>query len=311
MNLIVKLKGGLGNQMFQYAFYLALKKNNPNANIKLDITQQDIKCVEEVKLDILYGKNVKKWKQRNIYFELDKVFGIDIDNIIATKSELYKIKYRTSLFYGILGKILAKFIGKSKNYIRYPHAVFIPEMLNPTKNTIYNGFWQSEKYFFEIKNEIRAIYNNFQVDKNDVKINEVLSLIKNNCSVSLHIRRGDYINSETGDDSLCCDINYYKQGIEIIKNNVENPIFFVFSDDIQWCKNNFDGNFYYIDFNKNKNSYVDMFLMSNCKHNIIANSSFSWWGAWLNNNPNKIVIYPDKWSLNLFTDIAPNSWIKI
>lgn len=130
-------------------------------------------------------------------------------------------------------------------------------------------------------------------------------------SVSLHVRRSDYIGSYFAG---ICTLEYYAKTVEYMRKHIQKSIFFVFSDDIPWCKEhlNLADNVYFIDWNKGKDSYKDLILMSNCKHNIIANSSFSWWGARLNNNPTKIVIAPHKWHQNLdYKDIIPSDWIKI
>lgn len=145
----------------------------------------------------------------------------------------------------------------------------------------------------------------------------MIDIIKSCNAVSLHIRRGDYIsNATTNTIHGTCNLDYYKRAVEYIKKNSVSPIFFIFSDDIDWVKDNLHLNekHYYIDWNNADTNYEDMRLMSLCKHNVIANSSFSWWGAWLNNNPKKIVIAPQKWfndsKLNTF-DVIPEKRIKI
>lgn len=139
--------------------------------------------------------------------------------------------------------------------------------------------------------------------------------IKNSNSVSLHIRRGDYVAlSKSKKGHALCPISYYKKAIENIAQKIHNPRFFIFSDDIQWVKENLaiKYNAEYIDFNRDYPER-DIILMKHCKHNIIANSSFSWWGAWLNENPNKIVIAPKRWMNNLESsdDLIEPNWIKI
>ena len=130
------------------------------------------------------------------------------------------------------------------------------------------------------------------------QILEILNEIENSNSISIHIRRGDYMSPENYNMYGCIATpTYYKKAIKVIEEKVENPTFFVFSNDMDWVKKNIQINsrVFYIDINSGNGSYKDMQLMSNCKHNIIANSSFSWWGAWLNENKNKIVIAPKKW----------------
>lgn len=141
----------------------------------------------------------------------------------------------------------------------------------------------------------------------------MLEKIQNTNSVSLHIRRGDYLQCER---FIECSLKHYYDAIDYIEQQTakKNLTIFCFSDDIQWVKENLKINYetYFVDINKDINSYFDIELMRNCKHNIIANSSFSWWGAWLNENPNKIVIAPTQWYKNEpLYDIIPTEWIKL
>ena len=180
------------------------------------------------------------------------------------------------------------------------------------KKGYLNGYWQSEKYFNSAKDIILNDYKcNFK--ENDVNL-EVLKDIENTNSVSIHVRMGDYKSSENADRHFVIrDAKYYERAIERIKKSVDNPKFFIFSNDIQWVKENLPlDNSVIIDWNQGKDSYKDMFLMSKCKHNIIANSSFSWWGAWLNENKDKLVIAPDRWFNNIQApDVICDSWIKV
>ena len=133
-------------------------------------------------------------------------------------------------------------------------------------------------------------------------------------SISIHIRRGDYLHPKFNHlYGNICTIEYYKEAITILQQKYANLHFYIFSDDISWVKENLPiVPSTYIDWNKKEDSWQDMYLMSQCKHNIIANSSFSWWGAWLNNNPNKTVICPSRFmNLNQQSDIVPEDWIQI
>lgn len=153
------------------------------------------------------------------------------------------------------------------------------------------------------------------------KNQKILEKITQTNSVSIHVRRGDYYNNESAFKihGNITTKKYYENALEFIKEKVKNPVFFVFSDEFEWVKKNLYffsnyGEVHIIDWNKGFDSYIDLQLMSNCKHNIIANSSFSWWAAWLNKNKNKIVISPKKWVNNINEnkiDIIPNNWIKI
>jgi hypothetical protein len=174
-------------------------------------------------------------------------------------------------------------------------------------NTLINGFFQSEKYFKHNRKEILE-YLDFSFIPKDY-ISEKYSFINNKRTTSIHVRRGDYVNHPSHHPTQ--SIEYYKQGVEIL-NNVTD-LFVVFSDDIQWCKENLKlENIVYIE---NEKDYIELYLMSLCDNNIISNSSFSWWGAWFNKNENKTVVGPAKWFGSAIqhktSDILPESWIKI
>lgn len=189
-------------------------------------------------------------------------------------------------------------------YIHYPfHYVEIP--LNDEDCSI-EGFFQSEKYFINAKSEI------FELFKEPLIVQKIINEKYPQYSVrttSLHVRRGDYLKLPNYHPTQ--PISYYEQAMNILKD--ETDYFLVFSDDIEWCKENIIGdNIIYID---NEIDYIELYLMARCDNNIIANSSFSWWGAWLNKNENKKVVSPNLWfgcdvgeNTN---DIIPKNWIKI
>lgn len=186
---------------------------------------------------------------------------------------------------------------------------FNNEILNK-RDTYLCGNWQNTGYFPNEK--ILRDDLTFKQDLDD-KNKIILENIENSNSVSIHARKTDY-NKYTGYFFQADWMNYYGLAVNhIIKTVKERPLnFFVFSDDIEWCKKNFMINAVFVE-NKNHDSWKDMYLMSRCKHNIIANSTFSWWAAWLNKNPNKIVTTPKRWFLDN-TDsnlINLNQWIKI
>jgi hypothetical protein len=186
---------------------------------------------------------------------------------------------------------------------------YFPFHYDPIKisdDIIIDGFFQSEKYFIKNRKEILEFIDLSSVCHTYVK--EKYNFLKEK-TTSIHIRRGDYVNYPSHHPTQ--SIEYYNQGVEIL--NDETDLFVIFSDDIQWCKDNLKlENVVYIE---NEKDYIELYLMSLCDNNIISNSSFSWWGAWLNNNPNKIVIGPKIWfgdSINHNTnDIIPENWIKI
>jgi len=190
---------------------------------------------------------------------------------------------------------------------------FNPEILEK-RDTYLCGNWQNVGYFpDETLLRVDLSFKNELDDKNL----EILKQINESESVSIHIRKGDYTNSTHTNYFFQADwMNYYglASGVIFKKINIR-PIFFIFSDDIEWAKKNvFAPNTVFVEENKGFDSWKDMMLMSNCKHNITANSTFSWWGAWLNKNPNKIVITPKKWFNDPNIDsnlITLNEWIKI
>lgn len=175
-------------------------------------------------------------------------------------------------------------------------------------NTDYSGYYQTEKYFSFIKNEIEKDFT-FKQEIRNSSYEIYKSIKKERHLVSLHVRRGDYVNLQQYHP--LCTIEYYQEALK----SLSGCDIVCFSDDIQWCKNNLNRISQSIFYCESNNPYIDMCLMSMCDHNIIANSSFSWWGAWLNKNPDKIVTAPKKWvgpSLHINTDdVVPKNWRKI
>jgi hypothetical protein len=174
------------------------------------------------------------------------------------------------------------------------------------------GGWHNEGYFSAIKDKVKSEFT-FRIPEDPENLQHIHKITSTN-SVSIHIRRGDYLNAANinlfGD---VCNRAYYEKAIELIKTEVINPHFFIFSNDFSWVKANLHlENVTYITSNVGEDSWKDMYLMSLCKHNIVANSTFSWWGAWLNNNTNKIVISPSRFLKgDEFSDIYPKQWIKL
>lgn len=284
--IIVKLKGGLGNQMFQYAFgrFLSIKNK--------DITKFDTIGLE---------KNSQE-TYRKYSLGVFKISGS-----LASEDEIKKIKYP----FGILSKGF-RFV--NAKVFRNFNISFNPKLLN-LKNDIYlDGYFQSEEYFKTIRNILLdELVLNSELSPSALKFNEQIINSKN--SVSLHVRRGDYvadrkINSIHG----TCNLDYYNNAISLITEKIESPTFYIFSDDIEWVKENLSVNNAIFVSNREIKDYEELILMSKCKHNIIANSSFSWWGAWLNQNPNKIIIAPKQWTIKETSDklgIIPKSWTQI
>ncbi|NCS98924.1 alpha-1,2-fucosyltransferase [Candidatus Parcubacteria bacterium] len=296
--LTTNLKGGLGNQMFQYATgrYISVKSG---VELYLDTNWF-------FKKDILNSDTKRK-------FELDK---FNIKGQISDPDQARKIKYP----YGSLSKILSKFEKKflDKYYLDY-HPQLLKEIQeklkkDPNTNIYLNGFFQSEKNFAEIR---PLLLQEFQLKPEFItqKVKEFEKQIENNNSVSIHIRRGDYAqNPKTLKIHGLCPISYYRDAIDLIIKTVENPHFFIFTDDVAWAKENLKISDPHTFVSGNDLSGPqELWLMSKCQHNIIANSSFSWWGAWLNQNPTKHVIAPEKWTVknNEHPNIIAEGWITL
>ncbi len=287
--IIVKLLGGLGNQMFQYALgrNLALKNG---VSLKMDIGA--------------IGVESPKGTARNYNLHV-----FNIEENLASPDEI--IFYQSQPNDG-LSKI--KNITRLKSFTERQFN-FDPEILNLPDNVYLQGFWQTEKYFKSIKNVIRK---DFMVKIPPSEANqEIIKEITGLNSVSLHIRRGDYVlNTKVKQIHGICSLAYYTRAITLIAERYPDIHLFVFSDDIGWAKKNLRPHhpLTFVDINDDFTNYEDLRLMSLCKHNIIANSSFSWWGAWLNSNSDKLVIAPKQWfAYNGFntSDLIPEAWIKI
>jgi hypothetical protein len=297
--IITKLYGGLGNQMFQYAFGRSLSLMH-KTKLFIDLT------------DLIDRKPIEGFTYRN--YELN-VFNIEAE--FANINQINKIKNSKP---HLIDRFKSKLLMKPIPFYRQPIVKELGFEFNDNYRLIRNysyidGYWQSEKNFNKFENIIRSdfTFNKPLEGKNKLLADE----IKNTLSVSIHVRRGDYVNNyATNKYHGVCSNDYYFEAIKLITNKYLNCTLFFFSDDINWVKNTFDSIIQpvrFIDHNYNKDSYIDMQLMSLCKHNIIANSSFSWWAAWLNKNTTKTIIVPKKWfNVNLVTkDLIPESWIKI
>jgi hypothetical protein len=291
---IVQVDGGLGNQMFQYSFFMVLKKKYS---------------------DVHLGLNVVKSDNRHQGYELDKIFKI--------KSRPSLLSAFVSIWVFYIQKIKTKLDKRTKNDFIFPDirivreasfSVYSDEYFDIKGGVLYyKGYWQSEKYF-KSSFDIRQIFR-FSEEECNANTKDLLNLIKTKeGTVSVHVRRGDYLS----DNSIMmfgniCTIDYYKKALEIITSKISDPFFIFFSDDIKWVKEYLSfPNSVFADWNSGADSWQDMYLMSQCRHNVIANSSFSWWGAYLNENPDKLVIAPLKWhNKHAAPDICPEEWIRI
>jgi hypothetical protein len=283
--VIIKLSGGMGNQMFQYALYKAFK----NKGIEAKIDDSKYKQIVEI---------------RDCFLK-SGCFNLDYD--LCTKKEARKYVIGT----GMVARIIVNRFGdKNTHYYEKSELVYDPEIFE-ILNGYLEGYWQSWKYFGDIQDEIK---NEFRfINVLDGKYKDYFEKIQQSESVAVHIRRGDYLNNPEIYGGICTE-QYYIKAMEQINGMVANPTYYFFSNDIEWSKSTFgeQENYIYVEGNDEKRGYIDMQLMSECRHQITANSSFSWWAAYLNKNPNKIVICPDKWVNGKETpDIYCEDWIKI
>ena len=309
---IVKINGGLGNQMFQFAFYKALQHSNNN-DVFIDLSAYQGKQFQDG-INLLHNG-----------FELPELFSITYQ-----EAPLKDVKKLSTQPTNLLNRVLRKYFTKKTHFIDKNFG-FNEELISkPLPSNIYlEGYWQTEKYFSNIKDEILRDFSfKTPLSKKNLDILEDAGTE----TVSIHIRRGDYLKTQTLN---VCSKDYYLNAIKLLFSKANPKSILVFSDDIPWCKSDLkleeyitnilklnNIKIFYIDWNTGKDSYQDMQLMSKCKYHIIANSSFSWWGAYLDPNPEKIVIAPSVWNLrelnpsidryykNSYNDILPSSWIR-
>ena len=284
--VVIELSGGLGNQMFQYALYKKFENLGKDVVMETSFFRsgQDLRQLELGIFPVKYREITDK-EAANI-----RGYGYQ-DNIID------KIRHKLT----------------PRNYAVYMDKIeiFQPEIFE--MDQVYlSGYWQNENYFKDIK---EIISKDFVFSDELYKRNKAFcDKLENENSVSVHIRRGDYLTVEnTRIHGNICTETYYVNAMKYIEERVVNPQFYIFTDDLDWAKEKYQGtNITIVEGNREDSSYVDMFLMSRCKHNIVANSTFSWWGAWLNTNADKLVLSPPKWFNNFEkAKVACENWILI
>ncbi len=295
--IVVKLQGGLGNQMFQYAAgrVLSYKYNVP---LKLDI---------RFLLDRTPRKNA-------IFrdFDLDIFPNISID--FATKKDIaaFTVPFSANPFFYFLKRKLKR----DRNVFKETSVNYQPEFNSITGNVYLDGYWQSEKYFKSLNEIIRHDFSfgTFAVEKNLKLKDEILS----QNSVCINVRRGDFVsNPNSSGFHGFTGLDYILNAVKLITKKINSPHFFIFSDDIEWCEENIKLDFplRIVDHSHAGYKFSDYLrLMTYCKHFIIPNSSFAWWAAWLSNYKDKTVIAPVQWFKDdrIDTkDLIPEGWIKI
>lgn len=273
-DVCIKIKGGLGNQLFQYAFIKSVSKRNG--------------------VDFFIDSTSYAWK---------KTRSFKLNNFDIILNEKIETDY-------------------TKHIIEHPDMSFNKEYLN-NKNCYFEGYFQNELYFKDIKEELRHELNlTGKLNLNNKQFIFLNKISKTN-SVAIFFRRGDYLNLQ--DIYNQCTFDYYNKSMKYLSLKIENPVYFIFSDDIKWVKENFKINneHYFVsdedlfieeeDSFDNKNDMIDFYLSMNCKHFIITNSTFAWWAAWLSNREkNKYIIFPKIWFTNNKIDnISSSHWYRI
>lgn len=283
---ILKLKGGLGNQMFQYATGLAYAIKN-GSELRLDASGFDNTSPRSTARE----------------FRLDR---FSITAPIASPEEIKEAAYP----YGVVSRAISLF---KKRILKLRYLDYHPQLLRQKNLSYMEGYFQSEKNFVEIEKRVREEFT--PKIQSDIFSNIKENLSKTN-SVAVHIRRGDYVSDQRANAYHgTCSKGYYESAMRFMSENLQDPLFVFFSDDIEWTQREFgeQSNFLFIN-EPRLQDYEELLLMASCKHNIIANSSFSWWGAWLNDDPKKIIIAPKDWTLrkpNPHPNIIPSTWKTI
>lgn len=288
---IVNIIGGLGNQMFQYAFAYALQLRNPGEQVLLDTS-------------LFHGYHLHNG------FELDRRFELKLP--IAGKKEIRRVtRY---IPYYPLSRLVRKILPSPKTvYLDPEYLSFDSAAMMQPGDIYYDGYWQTEKYFCDFRDTVLDLLT-FKDDLRpySAKLAEKISGIN---SVAVHVRRGDY--TKASNYRGICDLAYYDRAISKAKELVPNPCFYFFSDDLSWCKSNLSpmiggAESFFVEGNTGVNSSDDMRLMSFARCTILANSSFSWWGAYLNQRSDRLAIVPPRWVEEVESkDVYLESWIKV
>jgi hypothetical protein len=291
--IVLSLTGGLGNQLFQYSFgrYLAVKFD------------QDLALDDTFYLSFPAGVTPRR-------YELDK---FATQSRIVTDAERRYLKRYTNRYLRYLQKYISM-PGRFK-YVREPLDRLLLEVRDDAGDLLLDGYWQSEQYFAGAEDVIRK---DLTPTINLSELDEHIKLaMQNTVSVSLHVRRGDYVtNAHANAWHGVCGLDYYRQALSVIASRIQHPHYFVFSDDMEWVKANLPIGqpCTYVSHNDEATAVNDLMLMASCQHHIIANSSFSWWGAWLNPSQDKLVVRPRVWLKQLphmNDSVCPASWIAV
>lgn len=307
--IYINIKGGIGNQCFQYALGRAIQLNGYDVrydirsfqnyrhsyrldffNTKVDLaTKEDFTVIDKT-LASFKSKSVPFMGRNNFFLKLIKYLWILYDRMTYVYNPFIK-----------------------------DHSLYDKRLLSPTGLKYYDGYWAKPYYFRNISDILKS-----ELSLKDEYFNEDFIRIKQKITtssvpcVALHVRRGDYLDAVNSQIFYSLNADYYKSAIRYFKSKFDFIRFFVFSNDIKWCKQNFPGDFEFIDDSIKLSDFHEFELIKLCKHQIIANSTFSWWAAWLNENPEKIVIAPAKWYSNPKLqrrykngNLIPDTWLKL
>jgi len=290
--IVVKLKGGLGNQLFQYAVGRQLSEIH-GTELKIDIS--------------MFGDY--EWHDYSLW-------PLNIKENISSQEEIALLTHKKlSKFERVFGSFFGSKSKLASTHIVERHFHFDPEILKLPDGVYLDGYWQSEKYFKNIEEIIRREFTvNSQQTGKDRELSEDIGACE---SVSLHIRRGNYISDPlTNKTHGTCSLNYYQECVKLLTEEVKEPHFFVFSDDPEWAQDNLNLDWpkIFVDHNDADKDYEDLRSMSLCRHHIIANSTFSWWGAWLSTTKDKLVFFPKQWfaeGKHDTRDLFPAGWRSV
>lgn len=292
---IIRMTGGLGNQMFQYALYL-----------KLRALDREVKMDDRTQYGGLNARPIMLW-------------CFDISYPKASEKEVDEL---TDGFMALSHRVRRKLFGRKSLEYAEQDCNFDQQVL--LREPAYlTGYFQSERYFKDIEGQVRSAFSFSDKiwEGSDSSLLEKIkgyqSRIDETLAVSVHIRRGDYLENEEAYGNICTTA-YYRKAIGLIRNRYPEAVFFFFSNEPEWVRKWLESeypegfSFEVVEGTDEKNGYLDLFLMSRCKHHIIANSSFSWWGAWLNPDRRKMVIAPSKWHNEQdYRDIYTGEMIKV
>lgn len=289
--IIVSLFGGLGNQMFQYAAGFALaKKLNKKVFFNENFNSIFKKQYENLDLKKIFNLELNKCSDKFLNSHLNFYLR---NNII--KKIFFKFKFLQSL---------------DSNFISEKN--FKIEKLKKMKFIYLHGYFQNQIYFFNYENQINKEFQKINFKKNSM-LSKIYKFIKKKNSVSVHIRRGDFLTNKI---NINYNKDYYLSAMKILEKKIKKPYYFFFTDDVKWVKKNLQNcfkNSIIVSNYKFSTPEIDLFLMSKCKNNIITNSTFSWWGARLNSNKNKLVVAPKKWfkKKQKYISLENKKWIKV